>query len=136
VPDIVKAKLVMFMLLTSGISTAFVVVMCALNGDWQRLPLALLVMFSTSVYMVVVTAYLTGLRTNVYLFDTRILMRFALLSIIPLMAVTFLSLAEERLGWVMLLAIAVVCLALGVATRLLLSRIDTRWRGDTFTVSA
>jgi hypothetical protein len=136
VPDIVKAKLVMFLLLTSGISTAFVVVMCALNGDWQRLPLALLVMFSTSVYMVVVTAYLTGLRTNVYLFDTRILMRFALLSIIPLMAVTFLSLAEERLGWVMLLAIAVVCLALGVATRLLLSRIDTRWRGDTFTVSA
>jgi len=110
--------------------------MCAINGDWQRLPVSLLVMFSTSIYMVVVTAYLTGLRTNVYLFDARILMRFAFLSVVPLMAITFLSLAEERLGWLMLLAIAIVCLVLATATRLLLFRIDRRWRGDTFTVSA
>ena len=136
VPDIVKAKLIMYVLLTSGISTGFVVGMCAINGDWQRLPVSLLVMFSTSTYMVVVTAYLTGLRTNVYLFDTRILARFAFLSVVPLMAITFLSLAEERLGWLMVLAIAIVCLVLATATRLLLFRIDRRWRGDTFTVSA
>jgi len=136
VPDIVKAKLIMYVLLTSGISTGFVVGMCAINGDWQRLPVSLLVMFSTSIYMVVVTAYLTGLRTNVYLFDARILMRFAFLSVVPLMAITFLSLAEEQLGWLMLLAIAIVCLVLATATRLLLFRIDRRWRGDTFTVSA
>lgn len=135
VPDIVRAKLVMFMLLTSGISTGFVVGMSAINHDWARLPVALLVMFSTSVYMVVVTAYLTGLRTNVYLFDTRILAKFAILSIVPLMAITFLSMAEGRLGWLMLLAIAVVCLALATATRILLGRIDVRWRGETFTVS-
>jgi hypothetical protein len=135
VSDIVRAKLIMFVLLTSGISTGFVVGMSALHGEWARLPVALLVMFSTSIYMVVVTAYLTGLRTNVYLFDTRILTKFAFLSIVPLMAVTFLSMAEERLGWLMLLAIAVVCLVLATATRLLLGRLDLRWRGETFTIS-
>jgi hypothetical protein len=134
VPTIVKSKLIIFLILTSGISTAFVVAMAAINGDWNNLPLALVVMFSTSIYMVVVTAYLTGLRTNVYLFDTRILTRFAILSIIPLMSITFLSMAEEVLGWRMVVAIAMVCMVLATATRILLMRIDTRWRNEAFTV--
>jgi hypothetical protein len=134
VPEIVKAKLIMFLILTSGISTVFVVVMTGINGDWNHLPLALVVMFATSIYMVVVTAYLTGLRTNIYLFDTRILARFAFLSIVPLMAITFLSMAEDWLGWRMLVALVVVCLVLATATRLLLMRIDTRWRHEAFTV--
>lgn len=134
VPDIVKAKLIIYMLLTSWISTAFVVVMTGVKGDWYRLPIALVVMFSTSTYMVVVTAYLTGLRTNVYLFDTKILTRFAFLSVIPLMAITFLSMAEEVLGWRMLVAIALVCCVLATATRILLMRLDTKWRNETFTV--
>jgi hypothetical protein len=134
VPDIVKAKLIMFVLLTSGISTAFVVGMTALKDDWANLPLALFVMFCTSIYMVVVTAYLTGLRTNIYLFDTRILTRFAFLSIVPLMSVTFLSLAEDTLGWRMIVAIAFVCMVLLTTTRILLDRIDTKWMDATFTV--
>ncbi len=134
VPEIVKSKLIMFLILTSGISTGFVVVMTGINGDWNHLPLALVVMFSTSIYMVVVTAYLTGLRTNVYLFDTRILSRFAILSVVPLMAITFLSMAEDTLGWRMLVAIALVCMVLATATRILLMRIDTRWRNEAFTV--
>jgi hypothetical protein len=91
-------------------------------------------MFATSIYMVVVTAYLTGLRTNIYLFDTRILARFAFLSVVPLMAITFLSMAEDWLGWRMLAALIVVCLVLATATKLLLMRIDTRWRYEAFTV--
>ena len=134
VPEIVKAKLIMFLILTSGLSTVFVVVMTGINGDWNHLPLALVVMFATSIYMVVVTAYLTGLRTNIYLFDTRILARFAFLSVVPLMAITFLSMAEDWLGWRMLAALIVVCLVLATATRLLLFRIDTRWRYEAFTV--
>jgi hypothetical protein len=43
--------------------------------------------------------------------------------------------AEERLGWLMLLALAVVCLVLATASRILLGRIDVRWRGETFTIS-
>ena len=134
VPDIVRSKLIMFVILTSGISTGFVVVMTGVNGDWNHLPLALLVMFSTSIYMVVVTAYLTGLRTNVYLFDTRILSRFAILSIIPLMSITFLTMAEEVLGWRMVVAIALVCMVLATATKVLLMRLDTKWGNEAFTV--
>ena len=108
--------------------------MTGIKGEWSRLPVSLVVMFSTSIYMVVVTAYLTGLRTNVYLFDTRILSRFAILSIIPLMAITFLAMAEETLGWRMLVAMAVVCMVLATVSRLLLMRIDKKWRHETFTV--
>jgi hypothetical protein len=134
VPTIVKSKLIMFLILTSGISTAFVVAMAGINGDWNNLPLAIVVMFSTSIYMVVVTAWLTGLRTNVYLFDTKILTRFAILSVIPLMAITFLSMAQDWLGWRMLVALALVCMVLATVTRLLLNRIETRWRYEAFTV--
>lgn len=134
VPDIVKSKLIMFVILTSWISTSFLVAMTAIKGEWSRLPISLVVMFSTSIYMVVVTAYLTGLRTNVYLFDTKILSRFAILAIIPLMAITFLAMAEDALGWRMIVAIAVVCMILATVTRILLMRIDTKWRNETFTV--
>jgi hypothetical protein len=134
VPDIVRSKLIIYVLLTGWISTTFVVVMTGVKGDWYRLPIALVVMFSTSIYMVVVTAYLTGLRTNVYLFDTKILTRFAILSVIPLMAITFLSMAEETLGWKMLLAIALVCMVLATATRILLYRLDNKWRHEAFSV--
>ena len=134
VPTIVKSKLIIFVLLTGGISTAFVVVMTGIKGDWYNLPLALIVMFSTSIYMVVVTAYLTGLRTNVYLFDTKILTRFALLSIIPLMAITFLTMAQDVLGWRMVVAIALVCMVLATAARILLTRLDRKWAHEAFTV--
>jgi len=134
VPTIVKSKLIIFVLLTGWISTAFVVVMTGIKGDWYNLPLALIVMFSTSIYMVVVTAYLTGLRTNVYLFDTKILIRFAVLSVIPLMAITFLSMAEEVLGWRMIVAMAMVCMVLATASRILLMRLDRKWANEAFTV--
>ncbi len=134
VPDIIKSKLIMFVILTSGISTTFLVIMTGIKGEWGHLPVSLVVMFSTSIYMVVVTAYLTGLRTNVYLFDTKILSRFAILSIIPLMAITFLAMAEETLGWRMLVAIAVVCMILATVSRFLLLRIDKKWRHEAFTV--
>ncbi len=134
VPTIVKSKLIVFVLLTGWISTAFVVVMTGIKGDWHNLPVALVVMFSTSIYMVVVTAYLTGLRTNVYLFDTKILTRFAILSVIPLMAITFLSMAEEVLGWRMVIAMALVCMVLATAARILLHRLDRKWAHEAFTV--
>ena len=134
VPTIVKSKLIIFVLLTGWISTAFVVVMTGIKGDWYNLPIALIVMFSTSIYMVVVTAYLTGLRTNVYLFDTKILTRFAFLSVIPLMAITFLTMAQDVLGWRMIIAIAIVCMALASAARILLLRLDNKWANEAFTV--
>jgi hypothetical protein len=134
VPTIVKSKLIIFLLLTGGISTVFVVVMTGIKGDWYNLPIALVVMFSTSIYMVVVTAYLTGLRTNVYLFDTKILTRFAFLSVIPLMAITFLTMAQDVLGWRMILAMALVCMVLATASRILLMRLDRKWANEAFTV--
>src|SRR5207247_837621 len=60
VPTVIRTKLLAFLVLTTGISTAFVVGVSALNGDVRLLWLALPVMFVTSVYMVVMTAYLTG----------------------------------------------------------------------------
>ena len=134
VPTIVKSKLIIFVLLTGGISTTFVVVMTGIKGDWRNLPIALVVMFSTSIYMVVVTAYLTSLRTNVYLFDTKILTRFAVLSVIPLMAITFLTMAQDVLGWRMVVALALVCMVLATAARILLMRLDRKWAHEAFTV--
>jgi hypothetical protein len=42
--------------------------------------------------------------------------------------------AEEALGWRMLVAMALVCMVLAIVSRLLLMRIDKKWRHETFTV--
>ncbi|HNU36399.1 MAG TPA: hypothetical protein PKJ15_07355, partial [Methanomassiliicoccales archaeon] len=63
VPQVIRSKLMAFFLLTTGVSTLFVIGISTLNDEWQLLWLALLVLYCTSAYMILATAYLTGLNT-------------------------------------------------------------------------
>jgi hypothetical protein len=131
VPQIIKARVLVFLFLTVGISAAFVVAIAIINGEIDILWLSLLVMFTTSVYMVVMTAYLTGLRTNTFLFDMGVMSRFAVMSFLPDVCLTILSFSM-RTSWSAVIGIAIVILALIGATMILYRGIEKKWRGAGF----
>lgn len=132
VPRLIKAKLIVFFLVTSGITAFFVVVMAFLNNEPWKLYIALPVAFSTSAYTVVATAYLTGLRTNTYLLNGPVIARFGLLTVPPLLAIAFLSLGYDLFPGLALQWIGLSVAGMGLLTLLLFSLIDGRWVKKTF----
>lgn len=132
VPKLIKVRVLVFLFLTLGISAFFVVAISVLNGETNLLWLALIVMFVTSLYMVVMTAYLTGLRTNTFLFDTTILMKFSLLSFFPDLCLTILSFSLLSNWLVAFLGISLVCGSLAISTVFFYRGIDKKWSAVPF----
>jgi hypothetical protein len=132
VPQVIRSKLLAFLVMTSWITVGFVVGIGWLNADTRLLWLAIPVALVTSVYMVTMTAYLTGLRTNSFLFDPGVLARFTVLSMVPDLGLTILSFSLDRdLGFAVA-GIALVLSVLAGATYFLLHGIEAKWRGHEF----
>jgi hypothetical protein len=134
VPSVVRARIFIFLFLTTGISTAFVIIIAFVRNEFDLLWLAILVMFVTSIYMVVMTAYLTGIRTNTFLFDMSVMSRFAVMSFLPDVGLTILSFSI-RTSWVYALTgIAIVLFSLLGATAILYNGIERKWGRTGFDV--
>jgi hypothetical protein len=127
VPQLIKIRILVFLFLTLGISAFFVVAISILNGETELLWLALIVMLITSLYMVVMTAYLTGLKTNTFLFDTSVLARFSAMSFLPDLCLTILSFSLMSNWLVALLGISLVLCSLAITTTILYRGIDRKW---------
>ncbi|MCW3992523.1 MAG: hypothetical protein NWE79_07420, partial [Candidatus Bathyarchaeota archaeon] len=85
------AKVTLNLLLTTGISVGYVLVIGLAKNEAALIPLGLLVAGCTSVYSVAVTARLTGLWTNTMFFDARVLTKFSAAVVPPLMAIELAS---------------------------------------------
>lgn len=127
VPQLIRVRIIVFLALTLGISAFFVVGISIINDDTQLLWLALIVMFVTSLYMAALTAYLTGLKTNTFLFDTSVLARFSVMSFLPDVCLTILSfsLLSNRLA--ASTGILIVLFSMLFTTWILYKGIETKW---------
>ncbi|MCU0851655.1 MAG: hypothetical protein MUC90_00140 [Thermoplasmata archaeon] len=132
VPQLIRMRIVVYLVLTSGISVFFVVAIAVLNGETELLWLAIVVMFITSVYMVVLTAYLTGLKTNTFLFDTSVLMKFSVMSFLPDVCLTILSFSLLSNWLVSVVGIALVLSSMGITTWVLFRGIESKWSKTPF----
>ena len=132
VPQIIRVKLVAYLLLTLGISAAFVVAISWMNGDTRLLWLALPVMVVTSLYSVVMTAYLTGLRTNSFLFDPGVLFAFSAMSMLPDVGLAVLSFTIDASPAFAIGGIALALGALALGTLILYQGIDRKWSRAAF----
>jgi len=133
VPNLIKVRVIVFLVLTLGISAFFVIGISIVNGETNLLWLALIVMFVTSLYMVVVMANLTGLKTNTFLFDTSILAKFSVMSFLPDVCLTILSFSLLS-DWTF--AAIGLSLVLGImlfATWFLYRGIEKKWSRMPFT---
>jgi len=132
VPKVIRAKLMMYLFLTTGISTAFVLMIAFLNDETRLLWLALPVLYVTSVYMVVSISHLTGLHPNSFLFNPDVLLKFSLVSLLPDICLTILSFSVDRDPVVSTAAIIIVLGFLLAVTFLLLRRLDRKWSNTGF----
>lgn len=132
VPKLIRIRILVFLFLTLGISAFFVVAISVLNGETELLWLALVVMFVTSLYMVVLTAYLTGLKTNTFLFDTSVLMKFSLLSFLPDLCITILSFSLMANWAIAVAGLVLVLSSMSLATTFLYRGIEAKWVRTSF----
>ncbi|MCK4456837.1 MAG: hypothetical protein KAW39_03775 [Thermoplasmata archaeon] len=130
---VIKTKIMAFLMLTSWISLIFLLGISFLNDDMSLLWLAIPVMFVVSIYMVVMTAYLTGLRTNTFLFDANILVKFTAMSMLPDVCLVIISFTIDRSLFYASLGILVVCSILILTTLILYRGIDDKWKRAEFT---
>ena len=94
VPDLIRAKVVVYFLATSWISLIFIVLMAWRLDEWGSLPTSIIVMFANSVYIVALTAFLMGLRPNKAIFDASIMVWFWIGTVLPLLGLFLLSFTQ------------------------------------------
>lgn len=94
VPQLIRAKVVVYFLATSWISLIFIVLMAWRLDEWGALPTSIIVMFANSIYIVALTAFLMGLRPNRAIFDASIMIWFWIGTVIPLLLLFLLSFTQ------------------------------------------
>jgi hypothetical protein len=134
VPQLIRVRLIVFAILTLWISTAFVIGIAVINGDFGLIWLALLVMFIISMYMVITIAYLTGLRPNTSLFAPDVMLKFWALTLLPDVCITLLSFTLYTNLVLSVIGIFIVCFMLIVASIVLYKGIDRKWGKAEFAV--
>ena len=94
VPQLLRAKILVYFLMTTWISVLFLILMAYLLDQWAGLLPALLVMIANSVYIVALSGLLMGLRPNKAIFDTQIMAIFWVATVIPLVSLFLLSFTQ------------------------------------------
>ena len=129
---VVKAKLAIYLILTSGVTFGYVLLIGFLKNQLSMVPMGLVVSASTSLFVVAVTAYLTGLWTNTMFFGAKTIIKFTAIVVPPL---TLIEVAAMIIQFRPTLASQVIygsSAALLVIAGLLFSRLEQRWRGTNF----
>ena len=132
VPQVIKSKIIVFAIITSWMSTTFVIAMGIIHNQVMLIGWALLVMFITSFYIVTAVAYLTGLRTNSYLFNITVLIKFLIVVLLPLFCITILSFTINTNFLISIISIIFICLILFSGTYFLMKGIEHKWARDDF----
>jgi hypothetical protein len=132
VPQLIRAKLITYFLLTYGISTAFVLAIALINGELGSLWLALPVLYIMSTYMVMATAYLTGISPQSFLFNPQILIKFTFVAMVPDLCLTILSFSLNSTPALAASGIAFICFLLLVITLFFYRGIERKWAGRAF----
>ena len=132
VPDVIRARLLLFVWTTWWIPLIFISIIAALSGELRLLPLGILVMIVVGLYIVNYTAWTTGLRTNSALFDAVVFIKFFFVSVPPMVLMTILSLSLHHSPSIILIAVSFLCLILLILSLLFNSRIEAKWARETF----
>ena len=122
--DVIKAKLIIFMILNIVVSTVYLALICISRNEYGLFPYAFYTMIMVSAYVAAVIAYMTGVYTNSLLFDYKVLLMYWLV-VAPVLIVTSFT---DLLLWPGI----IIATAAGVVALLLLQRIDKKWGREEF----
>jgi len=132
VGDVIKAKFILHLILTAGISSGCVLLIAIARKEPSLMFPSLLIAVANAVYAGAITAKLTGLWTNTMFFDVGVISRFAAAVIPPLFVTELLSLWIWYLDTTAIYAIiAVALLQIGAAVTII-KGLKQKWRGVPF----
>ena len=94
VPQLIRAKVLVYFIITSWISLIFIILMAWRLDEWTSLPTSIVVMFANSIYIVALTAFLMGLRPNKAIFDASVMIWFWVGTVLPLLGLFLLSFTQ------------------------------------------
>lgn len=134
-PHVIRVKFILFLFFTCVVAVPYLAGVGYLKGEMELLWLSVILMFTVSIYVGSVLAYLTGLFTNSYLLDAKILLQFALAVVPVLLAETLLSFSYPVNKSSSTFYIAVLGLVQLAASMIFLRRLDSRWRGRMFRIA-
>ena len=129
---VVKSKLMVYLLLTSGVAVGYVLLIGFLKGQLGMVPIGVMVALSTSLFVVAVTAYLTGLWTNTMFFGAKTILKFTVIVAPPL---TVIEIASMILQFKPQLAVQIIygfSLVLLFVAVLIYNRLENRWSDKSF----
>ena len=132
VSDIIRARLFLFGTITWWIPLVFMAIISYMSNELNLLPIGLIVMITVGIYIVNYTAMSTGLKTNSALFDAFVFIKFFLISVPPMIAMTILSLAINHRPSTILVALSIICGVLSLFSLIFYRRIDYKWTGESF----
>ncbi|HEY9245493.1 MAG TPA: hypothetical protein VIO11_01475 [Candidatus Methanoperedens sp.] len=134
-PHVIRSKLMLFLVLTAGVSVPYLAAVGYSRGEMNLFWIGLIIVFPVSVYVGSILAYFTGLFTNSYLLDAKILLEFALLVVPVLVAETLLSFYYPANNIVSIIFISGLGLAVIAVSIIFLNRLDDRWNGKMFRIA-
>jgi len=132
VSEVVRARLVLFFTITWWIPLLFLTLISYMSSEINLLPIGIIVMITVGMYIVNYTAWSTGLRTNSALFDSIVFLKFFLISVPPMIAMTLLSLAIKYSISIVLISLSSICAILALLSLFFYNRIEAKWLRETF----
>jgi len=134
-PHVIRTKLILFLFFICIVAVPYLVVVGYLKGEKDLLLIGFFIMFTVSAYVGSVLAYLTGLFTNSYLLDAKILLQFSLAVVPVLLAETLLSFYYPVNTEFSMLYVAGLGLIMVAASIVFLSKLESRWKGRMFRIA-
>ncbi len=134
-PHVIRTKLILFLFFTCVVGVPYLLAVGYLKGEMYLLWISLIIMFTVSVYVGSVLAYLTGLFTNSYLLDAKILLQFTLAVVPVLLAETLLSFYYPTNNNASIFYITVLGLGLVAASMIFLDMLNGQWIGKMFRIA-
>ena len=132
VSDVVRARLVLFFTITWWIPLLFLTLISYMSSEINLLPIGIIVMITVGMYIVNYTAWSTGLRTNSALFDSIVFLKFFIVSVPPMIAMTILSLAIKYSISIVLISLSSICAILALLSIFFYNRIEAKWLNESF----
>ncbi|HIH44556.1 MAG TPA: hypothetical protein HA257_05630 [Candidatus Methanoperedenaceae archaeon] len=134
-PWVIRSKLILFGGFTCLVAIPYLAAVGYLRGELDLIWISLLIMLTVSAYVGSVLAYLTGLFTNSYLLDAKILIQFALAVVPVLAAQTLLTFYFRSDSTAAMWLITILGALLLAASAVLLNRLGSHWDGRLFRIA-
>jgi hypothetical protein len=129
---VMKAKLIIYFMLTSCVIVVYLSLIGFLKGQMNMVPMGILIATSTNLFVLAITAYLTGLWTNTMFFGANIIIKFTAIVVPPLTIIEIASMliqVHPSLATNVLIGLSII---LALAAILIFSRLEQRWRDSSF----